>query len=63
MAIKSEAEIKRTLAINYLFNESRKWGQNYILSDFILDKTIREVLGLPPKSLGKSPYEWIENYN
>ena len=63
MTTRSEAEIKRTLAINRLFSESQEWGQNYILADFILDKALREILGLPHKTLGKPPYEWIENYN
>ena len=63
MTTRSEAEIKRNLAINRLFYESQNWGQNYILADFILDKALREIFGLPRKSLGKSPYEWSENYN
>ena len=63
MTTRSEAEIKRISAINRLFHESPEWGQNYILADFILDKALREILGLPRKSLGKSPYEWVENYN
>ena len=60
---KTEAELKRTLAINRLFEASRDWGKGYVLADFILDRSLREVLGLPRKSLGKSPYDWIENYN
>ena len=63
MATKSEAEIRRNLAINQLFNKSQNWGKNYILADFILDKALREIFGIPRKSLGKSPYEWIEFYN
>ena len=63
MTTRSEAEIKRNLAINRLFNESQEWGQNYILADFILDKALRDILGLPCKSLGRPPYDWIENYN
>ena len=63
MTTRSEVEIKRISAINRLFHESQEWGQNYILADFILDKALREILGLPRKSLGKSPYEWSDNYN
>ncbi len=39
---------------------SRHWGKSYILADYALDKTLREILGLPEKSLGKPPYEWVE---
>ena len=63
MTTRSEVEIKRSLAINRLLSESQEWGQNYILADFILDKALREILGLPRKTLGKPPYDWIENYN
>lgn len=63
MTTRSEVEVRRTKAINHLLNVSQGWGVNYILADFILDKALRIILGLPRKSLGKAPYNWIELYN
>ncbi len=56
----SEVENRRKLAIAKLSMVSRHWGKSYILADYTLDKTLREILGLPEKSLGKPPYEWVE---
>ncbi len=59
----SEVEHRRKLAIAKLSMVSEHWEKSYILADYGLDKVLREILGLPEKSLGKPPYEWIENYN
>ncbi len=59
----SEVENRRKLAIAKLSMVSDHWGKSYVIADYTLDKTLREILGLPEKSLGKPPYEWIENYN
>lgn len=56
---KSEIEAKRDLAINRLLEASKRWGKDYTLSDYLLDKAIRDALGLPPKDLGKPPYDWV----
>ena len=56
----SEVENRRKLAIAKLLMVSEHWGKSYILADYALDKTLREILEFPEKSLGKPPYEWIE---
>ena len=56
----SEVENRRKLAIAKLSMVSEHWGKSYLLADYALDKTLREILGLPEKSLGKPPYEWVE---
>ena len=56
----SEVENRRKLAIAKLSIVSEHWGKSYVISDYALDKTLREILGLPEKSLGKPPYEWVE---
>ncbi len=56
----SEVENRRKLAIAKLSMVSEHWGKSYVIADYALDKTLREILGLPEKSLGKPPYEWVE---
>ena len=56
----SEVENRRKLAIAKLSMVSEHWGKSYVIADYKLDKTLREILVLPEKSLGKPPYEWVE---
>ncbi len=56
----SEVENRRKLAIAKLSIVNQHWGESYVIADYRLDKVLREILGLPEKSLGKPPYEWIE---
>jgi hypothetical protein len=58
----NKIKIKRNLAISELIEicESNDIDV-YIALDFMLDRLLREALGLPEKSLGKPPYKFL-NY-
>jgi hypothetical protein len=57
----NQIKIKRNLAISELIEiyESNDLDA-YIALDFMLDRLLREALGLPEKSLGKPPYEFLD---
>ncbi len=60
-ALMSDVELNRKQALLTLIEQANKWDkQCYELNDFCLDKCLREILKLPEKSLGKPPYEWLE---
>ena len=57
----SDIELNRKNALLTLIEQANKWNNEcYELNDFCLDKCLREILGLPEKSLDKLPYEWVE---
>ena len=57
----SKVENRRKLAIAKLSMVSDHWVKSYVIADYRLDNVLREILELPEKSLGKPPYEWINN--
>jgi hypothetical protein len=58
----NEVRIKRNLAILKLAKICEKNNSNtYTSLDFILDRVLREFLGLPRKSAGKPPYEFLDS--
>ena len=55
-----EVELKRKQALLTLLKDAENWNkEHYEIKDFSLDKCLRELLGLPDKSAGKPPYDWV----
>lgn len=59
----TEAQLKRQKAIEQLIKSAKSWKASYTFFDYILDDSLRTMLGMPDKELGKPPYDWIELYN
>ena len=56
-----QVELKRKQALLTLLKDADNWNKEYYEArDFYLDKCLRELLELPEKSLGKSPYDWVK---
>ncbi len=57
----SNVELKRKQALLILLETAENWNKEYYeTKDFCLDRCLREILELPEKSLGKSPYDWVK---
>ena len=57
----TEIQINRFNAALTLYELVQKWDKdNYCEQDFLLDKYLRQLQGLPERSAGKAPYSWVK---